>query len=194
MIKPSSRPSAVITAPLTLLASSLLSHETRVAISSGCAIRKPWRRNAAGVGTPTELGMAVHPMLVSTPPGPGQTALHRMPSSAYRYAIERVKPITPCFEAVYAVPAADPANPPSGPRPSWPAARRRPWKLAREVTTLDRLSYGRAILGVGLGNPIDAEYGAFGEPTNPRILAGRLDEGLEIVDGLLVSDQHRRSE
>jgi alkanesulfonate monooxygenase SsuD/methylene tetrahydromethanopterin reductase-like flavin-dependent oxidoreductase (luciferase family) len=62
------------------------------------------------------------------------------------------------------------------------------------VTTLDRLSYGRAILGVGLGNPIDAEYGAFGEPTNPRILAGRLDEGLEIVDGLLVSDQHRRSE
>jgi alkanesulfonate monooxygenase SsuD/methylene tetrahydromethanopterin reductase-like flavin-dependent oxidoreductase (luciferase family) len=55
----------------------------------------------------------------------------------------------------------------------------------REVTTLDRLSRGRAILGVGLGTPVDAEYGTFGEPTDPRILAERLDEGLEIVDGLL---------
>src|SRR5207342_948276 len=58
-----------------------------------------------------------------------------------------------------------------------PLPRRRPWKLAREVTTLDRLSRGRAILGVGLGTPIDAEYGTFGEPTDPRILAERLDEG-----------------
>jgi hypothetical protein len=32
-------PSAVITAPLTLLASSVLSHEIRAAISSACAIR-----------------------------------------------------------------------------------------------------------------------------------------------------------
>lgn len=65
-----------------------------------------------------------------------------------------------------------------------PVARRRPWKLAREVTTLDRLSHGRAILGVGLGKPLDAEYGAFGEPTDPRRLAGRLDEGLSVLDGL----------
>ena len=66
-----------------------------------------------------------------------------------------------------------------------PVPRRRPWKLAREVTTLDRLSRGRAILGVGLGHPIDAEYGTFGEPTDPRTLADRLDEGLEIVDSLM---------
>jgi alkanesulfonate monooxygenase SsuD/methylene tetrahydromethanopterin reductase-like flavin-dependent oxidoreductase (luciferase family) len=74
-----------------------------------------------------------------------------------------------------------------------PVPRRRPWKLAREVTTLDRLSHGRAILGVGLGNPIDAEYGAFGEPTNPQVLAGRLDEGLEIVDGLLTGQPVRHA-
>jgi len=34
-----------------------------------------------------------------------------------------------------------------------PVARRRPWKLARETVTLDHLSSGRVILGVGLGNP-----------------------------------------
>src|SRR5215471_17837670 len=35
-----------------------------------------------------------------------------------------------------------------------PVARRRPAKLAREVTTLDRLTGGRMILGAGLGEPV----------------------------------------
>jgi alkanesulfonate monooxygenase SsuD/methylene tetrahydromethanopterin reductase-like flavin-dependent oxidoreductase (luciferase family) len=65
-----------------------------------------------------------------------------------------------------------------------PVARRRPQKLAREVTTLDRLTGGRMILGVGLGDPVDDEYGAFGEPTSRRVLAERLDEGLAVLDKL----------
>ena len=62
-----------------------------------------------------------------------------------------------------------------------PVARRRPHKLAREVSTLDRLSNGRAILGVGLGAPIADEFGSFGEPTDPVVIGARLDEGLDLL-------------
>src|SRR5690606_5789606 len=57
-----------------------------------------------------------------------------------------------------------------------PVPRRRPWKLAREVVTLDHLSGGRAILGVGIGTPPEAEFGAFGEPSDARTRAAQLDE------------------
>ncbi|HEY9379064.1 MAG TPA: LLM class flavin-dependent oxidoreductase, partial [Jiangellaceae bacterium] len=40
-----------------------------------------------------------------------------------------------------------------------PVARRRPWKLAKEITTLDHLSAGRVVVGVGLGVPAGTEYG-----------------------------------
>ena len=63
-----------------------------------------------------------------------------------------------------------------------PVARRRPSKLAREVTTLDRLTGGRMILGAGLGDPVDGEYGSFGDTTDTRVLAERLDEGLHALD------------
>jgi probable F420-dependent oxidoreductase len=67
-------------------------------------------------------------------------------------------------------------------------ARRRPTKLAREVTTLDRLTGGRMILGAGLGEPVDDEYGALGDTTDRRVLARRLDEGLEALDRLWSGD------
>ena len=38
------------------------------------------------------------------------------------------------------------------------------------------------IFGAGLGGPIDDEYGSFGEPTDARLLAERLDEGLNLLD------------
>ena len=65
-----------------------------------------------------------------------------------------------------------------------PPARRRPWKLAREAMSLDRLSTGRLILPVGLGTTDDAAFGNVGEPTDARTRAERLDEGLAILAGL----------
>lgn len=65
-----------------------------------------------------------------------------------------------------------------------PPARRRPWKLAREMMTLDRLSNGRLVLAVGLGALDDAAFGNVGEPTDARTRAELLDESLAILTGL----------
>jgi alkanesulfonate monooxygenase SsuD/methylene tetrahydromethanopterin reductase-like flavin-dependent oxidoreductase (luciferase family) len=65
-----------------------------------------------------------------------------------------------------------------------PVPRRRPWKLARETMTLDRLSNGRLILAVGLGTLDDGGFTKVGEPTERKVRAQRLDEGLEILAGL----------
>lgn len=64
-----------------------------------------------------------------------------------------------------------------------PIARRRPWKLARETVTLDRLSKGRLILGVGLGWGRE-EFESFGEEGDPSLRAEKLDEGLAVLTGL----------
>ncbi|HLX37297.1 MAG TPA: LLM class flavin-dependent oxidoreductase [Candidatus Binataceae bacterium] len=66
-----------------------------------------------------------------------------------------------------------------------PLPRRHPWKLARETATLDRLSNGRLILGIGLGGDWFTELSSFGYPTDDVTRAEILDEGLAIVSGLL---------
>jgi alkanesulfonate monooxygenase SsuD/methylene tetrahydromethanopterin reductase-like flavin-dependent oxidoreductase (luciferase family) len=66
-----------------------------------------------------------------------------------------------------------------------PVPRRRPWKLARETTTLDRLAGGRTVFGVGIGTDAYSEFTAFDEPaTDDRARAAMLDEGLEVVSAL----------
>lgn len=63
-----------------------------------------------------------------------------------------------------------------------PLARRRPSKLARETTTLDRLSNGRLILGVGLGiHPEEFEH--LGESADMKVRGDMLDEALEVLTG-----------
>ncbi|MFD3310269.1 LLM class flavin-dependent oxidoreductase [Streptomyces sp. NPDC058694] len=68
-----------------------------------------------------------------------------------------------------------------GPMVSTPA-RRRPAKLARETATLDRLSEGRLILGVGLGSDRFAgELSRTGEELDDRRRGQMLDESLAIL-------------
>ncbi|MCW2986906.1 MAG: class flavin-dependent oxidoreductase [Conexibacter sp.] len=59
-----------------------------------------------------------------------------------------------------------------------PLSRRRPHKLARETVTLDLLSAGRTVLGVGLGSDRHGELSPFGEEAEPREQARMLDDAL----------------
>jgi alkanesulfonate monooxygenase SsuD/methylene tetrahydromethanopterin reductase-like flavin-dependent oxidoreductase (luciferase family) len=62
-----------------------------------------------------------------------------------------------------------------------PLARRRPQKVARETVTLDHLSRGRLVLGVGLGVNSGGELERFGEATDDRARGAQLDEALDLV-------------
>jgi alkanesulfonate monooxygenase SsuD/methylene tetrahydromethanopterin reductase-like flavin-dependent oxidoreductase (luciferase family) len=64
-----------------------------------------------------------------------------------------------------------------------PIPRRRPWKLSRETVSLDRLSNGRLILGVGIGLG-EGEWGDLGEEADSRVRGAMLDEGLAVLTGL----------
>ena len=64
-----------------------------------------------------------------------------------------------------------------------PPSRRRPWELASQVATVDRLSNGRVTLSVGLG-AIDSGFETFGEECDRRMRAELMDECLDIMCGL----------
>ncbi|NIO36131.1 LLM class flavin-dependent oxidoreductase [Candidatus Bathyarchaeota archaeon] len=64
-----------------------------------------------------------------------------------------------------------------------PLARRRPQVVARQSVTLDHLSGGRAVLGVGLGGDAQ-DYTAFGEEFEYKLLAEKVDEALDVITGL----------
>jgi alkanesulfonate monooxygenase SsuD/methylene tetrahydromethanopterin reductase-like flavin-dependent oxidoreductase (luciferase family) len=62
-----------------------------------------------------------------------------------------------------------------------PLSRRRPWIVAKQLVTLDHLSGGRAMLGVGLGEPPDADFESFGDESDRRTRGAMLDEALDII-------------
>ena len=63
-----------------------------------------------------------------------------------------------------------------------PLPRRRAQVVAQQTTTLDRLSSGRVVLGLGLGHDGYGEYSAFDEPlTDDRSRAAALDRGIELL-------------
>ena len=64
-----------------------------------------------------------------------------------------------------------------------PPSRRRPWELASQVATVDRISAGRVTLSVGLG-AIDSGFDTFDEECDRRVRAELMDECLDIVCGL----------
>ena len=66
-----------------------------------------------------------------------------------------------------------------------PLSRRRPWVVAKHLVTLDHLSGGRAVLGVGLGEPRTHDFAELGDEADPRIRAAMLDEALDVLGGLL---------
>lgn len=65
-----------------------------------------------------------------------------------------------------------------------PISRRRPQILARETASLDVLSNGRLILGIGLGSGRPQEWANFSEETDMKTRAGMTDEALQVLIGL----------
>lgn len=59
-------------------------------------------------------------------------------------------------------------------------ARQLPWEAAKRAVTIDQLSVGRFVLGVGLGSRPD-EYTSFGQSADEDLRAERLDEALDVI-------------
>jgi alkanesulfonate monooxygenase SsuD/methylene tetrahydromethanopterin reductase-like flavin-dependent oxidoreductase (luciferase family) len=61
-----------------------------------------------------------------------------------------------------------------------PLPWRRPWKVASQVATVDQLSGGRAILGIGVG-ALTTDLPLTGEATDLRERADMMDEGIDLM-------------
>ena len=68
-------------------------------------------------------------------------------------------------------------------------SRRRPQLVAQSTTSLDRVSDGRMVLGLGLGVDSHGEYSAFDEPAaDDRARAKALDSGVDVLKQMLAGE------
>ena len=67
-----------------------------------------------------------------------------------------------------------------------PVPRRRPWELAGQTMTVDRLSNGRVILSAGLGvaDQFEHRFWIFEDDPGRKVRAELLDEGLDMLQHL----------
>ena len=61
-----------------------------------------------------------------------------------------------------------------------PLPWRRPWKVASQVATVDQLSGGRAVLGIGVG-AVAPDLPDTGEVTELRERAAMMDDGIDLM-------------
>jgi alkanesulfonate monooxygenase SsuD/methylene tetrahydromethanopterin reductase-like flavin-dependent oxidoreductase (luciferase family) len=69
-----------------------------------------------------------------------------------------------------------------------PLIRRRPAVLARQAVTLDLLSHGRLVLGLGIGDDGVGELSSFGDTVDAPTRGRMLSEGLEVLAQLLAGN------
>jgi alkanesulfonate monooxygenase SsuD/methylene tetrahydromethanopterin reductase-like flavin-dependent oxidoreductase (luciferase family) len=72
-----------------------------------------------------------------------------------------------------------------------PLPRRRPWVVARQASTVSRLSGGRLVLGLGLGVDETGDLSRFGETMSVPERASMLAEGLDVMRAMWSGERFR---